>query len=118
MGGGINVGFYALVGFTDNSTLTMTDTTLDHNVAQGGDGGKGGDGGDGLGGGLAIQAGSSATVSHSTITHNDADGGHKGTGGGNGHGVGGGAYNLGSLDLLMTILADNDASTSNDDLFP
>ena len=96
----------------------MTDGTIDHNTAQGGDGGKGGNGGDGLGGGLAVQAGSSATVSDSAIKHNQADGGKKGAGGSDGHGVGGGVYNLGTLDLIMTTLADNDASTSNDNLFP
>ena len=42
----------SILGLTDNSVLTVTDSTLDHNDAQGGDGGHGGNGGDGLGGGL------------------------------------------------------------------
>jgi hypothetical protein len=98
---------------TDNSVLTLS-STLDHNLAQGG---TGGNGGDGLGGGLAVQAGSSATVTGSSITHNRALGGEDGAGGKDGHGTGGGVYSAGTFTDLMTIVKKNKASTSNDDLF-
>jgi hypothetical protein len=121
VGGAINVGLIsappAVYGsVTDTSTLTLTDNTLDYNVAQGG---NGADGGDGLGGGLAIQANASATLSASTITLNQAIGGPTGIGGTDGQGVGGGVYNLGKFVYdLATVIARNHASTSNNDIFP
>ena len=118
LGGGIQVGFYNLVGLlTDNSVLTITDSSLEHNTARGGEGGNGGNG---LGGGLGIQAGSSATVSHGSITHNKALGGEEGAGGSDGHGVGGGVYNYhGTFAFdVFTNISDNHASTSNDNIFP
>src|SRR5262249_10533889 len=120
VGGAIEVGFRALVGSPDQSTLTLARSILVHNEAEGGNGGKGGNGGDGLGGGLAVQHGSSATVSASTITLNQAVGGTKGVGGSSGHGVGGGVYNLGTFDVIdtLTVIKKNHASTSNDDIFP
>ena len=59
VGGGINLGYpLVVVGLTDTSSLTLTGSSLDSNLAQGGNGGNGGgDGGDGLGGGLAVQTG-------------------------------------------------------------
>ena len=106
------------MGFTDNSVLTIADSTLDHNVAQGGDGGKSGNGGDGFGGGLAIQTGSSATANGSTITHNQALGGQGGAGGADGQGIGGGVYSLGTFAFdSLTVIKKNHASTSNDDIF-
>jgi hypothetical protein len=106
---------------TDTSTLTVDDSSLDHNLAQGGNGGDGADGGDGLGGGLAIQAGAQATVSDSTITHNKADGGARGAGGSDGKGVGGGVY-VYNIDAFvvdaLTVIKKNHASTSNDDIGP
>ena len=72
-----------------------------------------------MGGGLAVQAGTSATLSGSNITHNQANGGEEGTGGSDGHGVGGGVYNLGTFAFdVLTVIKKNDASTSNDDIFP
>jgi hypothetical protein len=118
-GGGISVGINVLLGFTDASSLTLTDCTLTDNQAVGGNGGREGIGGDGLGGGLAIVAGSSATVSDSRIEHNSALGGHKGQGGVDGHGIGGGVYNLGAFTFDMaTAIRKNHASTSNDNIFP
>jgi hypothetical protein len=116
MGGGIGVGFYALLGITDSSVLTLTDSTLEHNVARGGEGGNGGDG---LGGGLAVGVGSSATAGNSTITHNSAAGGEAGAGGSDGQGVGGGVYRLGAFTPdALTVVKHNHASTSNDDIGP
>jgi hypothetical protein len=116
VGGGINVGFL-LGGLTDNSVLTLTDSTLDHNLAQGGAGSHGGNAGDGLGGGLAVQSGASATLSASTVTHNQALGGAAGAGGSAGHGSGGGVYNLGTFTDLASVVKKNKASTSDDDVF-
>ena len=51
--------------------------------------------------------------------HNEALGGDKGAGGIDGHGVGGGVYNLGTFAAdLVSVIKKNDASTSNDDIFP
>ena len=116
LGGGIAVGFNALLGFTDQSTVQVSGSTIDGNVAGGGSGSETGPSGDGLGGGLAIIAGSSATVSASTIEENHALGG---AAAGNGLGLGGGVYNLGmfTFDDLTTIRR-NRASTSGDDIYP
>jgi hypothetical protein len=35
-----------------------------------------------------------------------------------GKGVGGGIFNLGTLDLVKADISRNEASTSNDDIFP
>ena len=40
LGGGIEVGYYILLGISDQSVLTIRDSSIKHNVAQGGDGGK------------------------------------------------------------------------------
>lgn len=72
-GGGISLGFSyffntAAFPVVDVSTLSLSDSRLLGNIAQGGSGGATGTGGDGLGGGLAINSGnpgfpaSSATV--------------------------------------------------------
>jgi hypothetical protein len=60
-------------------------------------------------------------VTGSTITHNQAEGGQGGSSGGTaGQGLGGGVYIAGGALTLdaATIIAHNDASTSNDDIFP
>jgi len=76
-------------------------------------------GGNGLGGGMVVLATSSATVTNSRIEHNAAVGGHGGVGGSKGDGIGGGVYNGGLFsDDLLTIIAHNLASTSNNDFFP
>ena len=59
------------------------------------------------------------TVSDSTITHNKARGGEGDDGGSDGHGVGGGVYNLGTFASdIVSVVKKNEASTSNDDIFP
>ena len=77
-------------------------------------------GGDGLGGGLAVITDSSATVTGSVISLNSAVGGKQGSGSGTsaGHGIGGGVYREGTFDDLLTLLAFNLASTSNNNIYP
>lgn len=117
LGGGIAVGSLG-APFGGPGTATISGTALTHNVAQGGHGGVGGDGGDGLGGGLFNDAGSTLSVATSRITHNQARAGQGKGGGSDGQGIGGGIYNLGSLAVdLLTVLAKNLASTSDDDCF-
>jgi hypothetical protein len=72
-----------------------------------------------LGGGLAVLAGS-AGVSFTTIGHNQAVGGNGGAGASNGNGVGGGVYaaSKNSVSVIKSVIKNNHASTSNDDLFP
>jgi hypothetical protein len=93
------------------ATLTVSNTTVDHNLASGGDG---------LGGGIYEDALSSLTLIGVTVEYNLATGGAAGIGGSDGQGVGGG------LDLtpggvayadLLTVILRNHASTSDDDVF-
>jgi hypothetical protein len=100
-------------------TVTMSNTTLDHNEAKGGDGLGGGNGGNGYGGGIYLASGASVSLAACTVTNNQALGG-KGIGGGaDGQGIGGGVYDLGSFTYdLATIIANNHASTSNNDIYP
>jgi hypothetical protein len=120
LGGGISVGFSVLAGFpTDGSSLTLINSAVTNNLAVGGEGGAGAKGGNGLGGGIVVLATSSATVTNSQIDHNAAVGGHAGHGGTGGDGIGGGVYNGGLFTHdVLTIIAHNRASTSNDDVFP
>lgn len=112
------MGFDTLIGNTDNSLLTVTDSTLEQNTAQGGNGHGAGNGGAGQGGGLAIQSGSSGTLAASTITQNHAVGGAGGSHGHNGSGVGGGVNALGTFAFdAATVIDQNHASTSNNDVF-
>ena len=119
------------------SVVTVTNSTLDHNQAQGGGGGNG------LGGGIANLLSATTTVDSSCLTHNHAngDGGGAGLGGGayndatssltlttssvtgnhaNGKpGIGGGIYNLGTFTFdAFTVIAFNHASTSGDNIGP
>jgi hypothetical protein len=102
---------------------SLANTTLQSNLAQGGTGATGGNGGNGLGGGIYNDgpvgpfAASHVTLDHSQVSFNEAEGGAGGVGGSDGEGIGGGVYNLGMLDLVMSQIARNDASTSNDDIF-
>jgi hypothetical protein len=83
-----------------------------------------GDGGDGLGGGIYNNgpvgpfAASQVTLENVLVRFNEAEGGAAGAGGINGDGVGGGIYNLGTLDLVKAEVTRNEASTSNNDIFP
>jgi hypothetical protein len=103
----------------DNSSLSLCTSTLVGNVAQGGSGGAAGTGGNGLGGGLAINPGSTATVANSVIDSNRALGGSGGIGG---DGVGGGVYNdavpTGFTKDSLTAIDFNFASTSHHNIYP
>jgi hypothetical protein len=104
----------------DNSSVTVSNSTVANNLALGGTGGTGANGGDGLGGGLFIAPRCSATVNASAIDLNSAIGGLAGLGGNKGNGIGGGVYNdLGMFTYdMLTIIAHNFASTSNNNVYP
>jgi hypothetical protein len=122
-------------GQLNPSVATVTNSTLDQNLAQGGGGGNG------EGGGIANLLSATTTVATSFLTLNQAngDGGGAGLGGGayndatstlaltkslvtgnhaNGKpGIGGGVYNLGTFNFdVLTIIAFNHASTSGDNV--
>ena len=79
-----------------------------------------GNGGDGLGGGLAVFARSTAALTACTIQANTARGGAAGFFTGYpGHGIGGGAYGIGTITFdAATVIARNQASTSNNNVYP
>ena len=82
----------------------MDSSFLTHNQANGDGGGAG------LGGGAYNDATSSLTLKTSSVTDNHANGKP---------GIGGGIYNLGAFTFdAFTVIKDNHASTSNDDIFP
>jgi hypothetical protein len=103
-------------------SITLNDSIVDDNQAEGG---AGGDGGDGLGGGIyndgsTAFGASSLTVTGSTVIHNKAQGGEGNAGGSDGQGVGGGVYlaaGSAACKDASTVIAFNHASTSNDDVF-
>jgi hypothetical protein len=105
------------------SAMTVSGCALDRNLAIGGAAAVGGDGGNGLGGGVyneasAFDAASSLHLVQSTITKNHANGGEGGEGGSDGEGIGGGIYNLGGFDFdVLTLIFENHASTSHDNIF-
>ena len=110
-GNGEGGGLFSAAG----ATATVSDSTIDHNQAIGGDGQNGGNG---FGGGIFVGSGASVSVRSSTIAHNRADGGAGDDGGSDGLGIGGGVYNLGTFTFdIATVIAHNKASTSNDDTF-
>jgi hypothetical protein len=117
-GDGLGGGIANILG----SMLTVSNCTLDDNGATGGNGGVGGNG---LGGGIyndgsTAFGASSVTITGSAITDNQAQGGQGAGPGNDGQGIGGGAYlaagSIASKDVL-TVIAHNHASTSNDDVF-
>src|SRR5262245_9687000 len=117
-GAGGSAGSGAGGGLWNGGTASALDTEISHNLALGGDGADGGVGGDGLGGSVFNDAGSSLLLNGCTVTANHANGGEGGEGGSDGQGIGGGVYNLGSLDFdALTLIFDNHASTSDDDVF-
>jgi hypothetical protein len=93
--------------------LTVSNSTVDYNLAIGGDGGSGGNG---LGGGIYVDALSTLTLTGVTVEHNLAIGGAAGDGGCDGQGEGGGVYltpgGIACADLL-TVIRLNHASTTN-----
>jgi hypothetical protein len=110
-GGG---GWGGAVGIV-SGTASDTGGTFSNNSAIGGTGGTGGNG---LGGGLFNNTGATLTLAGSTVTQNMALGGEEGTGGSDGQGIGGGIYNFGTFSFdAATIIALNQASTSNDNIF-
>jgi hypothetical protein len=118
------------------TVVTVTNCTLDHNLAQEGGGGNG------LGGGIANLLSATTTVSGSFLLNNQAngDGGGAGQGGGayndascsltlkgclvtlnqaNGNpGQGGGVFNLGTFSHTLSLIILNHASTSGDNIGP
>jgi hypothetical protein len=116
-GGGLFNGRFTFTA----ATLTLADSTVLNNQATGGEGVFGGNG---LGGGIFngnTQPGFALpilTVTNSRIIGNQATGGQGSDGGTDGQGIGGGVYNLGSFDFgALTLIFDNHASTSDDDVF-
>lgn len=92
------------------SIVNVSHSLLSLNLAQGGPGDPGGDG---LGGGAYNGDGSSLTLKKCIVTLNKAMGGES-----DGQGIGGGVYNLGTLDFdASTVIGNNHASTSHDDIF-
>jgi hypothetical protein len=99
---------------------SLSNSLLIGNLAEGGAGAAGGNGLGGAiynGGPFGPFSASHVTLDHCLVTLNDAEGGAGGEGGSDGEGVGG-VYNLETLVLLMTLISRNDASTSNDNVFP
>jgi polyvinyl alcohol dehydrogenase (cytochrome) len=110
--GGLGAGGGILAAsFAPGVTVTVSGCTVEHNFAIGGPGGSG------LGGGLYNDNFSMLTVTASTIRYNQAHGG-QGRHGENGAGVGGGIYSLGSVTSNgSTVINNNHASASHDDVF-
>ncbi len=81
----------------------MADSTITQNQANGDGGGAG------LGGGAYNDAHSTLTLTKSSVTQNHANGSP---------GIGGGVYTLGTFSDAMTVIADNHASTSGDNIGP
>src|SRR5262249_46473719 len=105
-------------GLWSGGAACVLDTVISHNHALGGDGADGSDGGNGFGGGLYNNAASSLHLERCTVTKNHANGGDGGTSSSDGEGIGGGVYNLGDFDLdALTLIFENHASTSDDDVF-
>jgi hypothetical protein len=105
-------------------TAVFSDTALLLNQATGGAGAAGGNGGNGQGGAI-FNGGPSPfgtpnlTLDACQVLLNQADSGAGGSGGSDGVGIGGGVFNLGTLSFdPTTVIAQNHASTSNNDIFP
>lgn len=118
VGAGIAVGTGVLGGIfgisPDTSSLMLSGSTLTNNLALGGTGNMGGNG---FGGGIYVAVDATVGLAGSTVTGNHANGG-TGSGGSDGQGIGGGVYNLGAFSFdFATIIANNHASTSNNDTF-
>ncbi len=100
-------------------STSLDDCLVATNLAQGADG-SAGNGGNGLGGGLFVDAHAALTLQGSTITSNEAIGGTGGAGFSNGKGQGGGIYIAAGGYACAddaTVIDENFASTSDDDVF-
>ena len=90
----------------------------------------GGNGGAGQGGGIfnspAVKVNDTTlfpaadlTLVGCLVALNQADGGAAGSGGTAGQGIGGGVFNLGTFTVEgTTVIAQNHASTSDDNIYP
>jgi hypothetical protein len=120
-GGGFGELVVAAIGAgPDNSSLTLDQSMLLLNVAQGGAGGAGANGGDGLGGGCYVFGGTTASIDATLIIANAALGGSPGWGGISGQGQGGGLYIGTTADVTLdtsTVVTVNYASTSDNNIF-
>jgi len=104
---------------TAGAILSVISTTVAHNHAKGGESGVGGNGGNGLGGGLYDYTDATLSLQDAIVSKNLALGGEAEDGGIDGQGIGGGVYNLGAFDVdLDTVIEKNQASTSNDNVWP
>jgi hypothetical protein len=83
--------------------VTVTNSTLDQNLAQGGGGGTG------QGGGAYNDASSSLTLKGCLVTLNQANGNP---------GQGGGVFNLGTFSHPGSLIILNHAATSGDNIGP
>jgi hypothetical protein len=104
----------------DTSSLSVDDSQLLLNTAQGGAGGALANGGDGLGGGVYVLGTTTASIDTTWIVANAALGGSAGTGGASGEGVGGGLYietGAGVTFDTSTNVVFNFASTDDDNIF-
>jgi hypothetical protein len=103
---------------TDNSSLSLDQSTMIFNVASGGKGSAGGNGGSGSGGGLFADPDTTAAISNSWLGFNQAVGGQGGLGGASGDGFAGGIdVAIGaSVSLETTKVAGNHGASSNDDI--
>ena len=98
-------------GQQNASTVSVSTSTLENNVAQGGGGGNGEGGGIanlGVLGMLSNTPSATTTVDSSTLTQNQA------IGDGSGSGLGGGLYNdaVSTLALTLTLVTQNQANGS------
>jgi uncharacterized protein (TIGR03118 family) len=127
LGGNGGLGTGGGIALDLGATGTVSHTSLVENQARGGAGGVGGNGGNGQGGGIwngppnpLDGTPSMLSIDHSTIADNRADGGAAGSAGSAGLGQGGGIYIVpgGTVSVdLATDIADNHATTSDDDVF-
>jgi hypothetical protein len=91
-------------GLFNSDTTTVANSSVTNNLAAGGGNGAG------LGGGLYNAAASSVALTHCVVTQNQAKGSP---------GIGGGVYNLGLFAFdALTVIKDNKASTSGDNIGP
>lgn len=105
-------------GLWNGGTAVIRDTEISYNRALGGDGADESVGGDGFGGGAYNAAAGSLQFEGCTVTENHANGGEADEGGSEGEGIGGGVYNLGAFHFdALTLIFENHASTSHDDVF-
>jgi hypothetical protein len=120
-GGGEGVLEDTFLGLSsDGSTLSVADTAIGLNLAEGGAGGAGGNGGSGQGGACYVYGATTATIDGSEIVFNAAVGGAAGAGGAVGQGSGGGLYISAGAGVTLSSPSEvvyDHASSSDDDIF-